>query len=88
MPEETFVFVGQQAGHELAGKTVCRRETPLPVRCDPCPQQLPVGRIEQGGAGLRKECPGGGQMQDRSYQQLYEKQVEDNHSPFGFTPLS
>ena len=37
MPEETFVFVGQQAGHELAGKTVCRRETPLPVRCDPCP---------------------------------------------------
>ena len=37
---------------------------------------------------LTKQLSGADGDKDRSYQQLYEKQVEDNHSPFGFTPLS
>ncbi len=57
MQVKAFVLVCQQAGDEFVWEAVRWRKTPLSVRCDPCPQELPFGRIKQGGTGLRKECP-------------------------------
>ena len=43
MVVETFVFESDQAGGKLGRNRIGRRKTPLPVRCNPSPQQLLLG---------------------------------------------